>query len=185
MLDHPLIVTALANLREGPGMTNSADRQTKVTSHQLTTAIMLKAADQIAQALGDLTPPPCLGYFLANEFDRLGDTWGDFMTAFDEGQALADADEVLAWYRRTVRDDPEGYAERMDGALPNAATRAQIESDYAAAKAGGRFIVVHGKTGSQYGDRLSQRFATYEAAEEACAPYRKPGTWAYVDEAAS
>lgn len=184
MLDHPLIITALANLREGPGMTNSADRQTKVTSHQLTTAIMLKAADQIEQALRDLAPPAGIGWMLRNEFDRMGDQWGQINSALDEGEMLKDADAVLAWYSATFPDDHD-IIKALDGALPNPATRAQIESDYAAAKAGGRFGVVHGKTGSQFGDRLGLRFETYEAAEAACAPYRKPGTWAYVDEVAA
>ncbi|AXQ69603.1 hypothetical protein HOU03_gp165 [Caulobacter phage CcrSC] len=136
MSTHPLIAAALANLREGPAMVAGPDHVTKVTSYELTRAVMFKAADQIERALSDFpAPPACLGAFLMTEFDRLGDNWGALGDAITEGEALANAETVLAWYFNATRDDgdPDGYTLKLAGALPNDAEAARIRRDYAAA----------------------------------------------------
>ncbi|AXQ69043.1 hypothetical protein HOU02_gp166 [Caulobacter phage CcrBL9] len=133
----PVIAQALAELRQGPVMVDHGPQdRTQVVSFGATQARMANVALTIEQALSQSPAPYALGWLLVTEYDRLGDNWGGFLGGpLDEGQTLKDADEVLAWFRATFPEDPEGFAGQMAGALPNDETRAKIEAGYAEALA--------------------------------------------------
>ncbi|AFU87882.1 hypothetical protein CcrColossus_gp012 [Caulobacter phage CcrColossus] len=114
-----------------------------------------------------------------------GSDFNSSQEALDEHDALA---FVADWLEaqgedvspiRMAQPSAERLAALRQFAADEEAERAALE------RTQGRFVVVHGVAGSPMGDRLPGRFETYDEAEDAAEPYRKPGTWAYVDELAS
>jgi hypothetical protein len=75
-----LLTVAADNLRQGPAMSKAADNVTNVCNYALTRAVMLKAADQIGEALDALGAMHAGGYVIARRRD----------VVTDHGEKLAD-----------------------------------------------------------------------------------------------
>ncbi|AFU87186.1 hypothetical protein CcrMagneto_gp344 [Caulobacter virus Magneto] len=97
-----LLAVAADNLRQGPAMSKAADNVTNVCNYALTRAAMLKAADQIGEALEALGALQAGGYVIARRrdvFTDAGEKLGDLLAALYDAvpnyavrsQRLADA----------------------------------------------------------------------------------------------